>query len=60
MWHAATGFPIAELRTDTGAEQTMAMPISADTRWTVEALWALPDDTLERRELVDGVLCGTT
>ena len=34
----------------------MGMPISAETPWTVEALWALPDDSLERRELVDGVL----
>ncbi|MEQ1694113.1 MAG: Uma2 family endonuclease [Gemmatimonas sp.] len=42
--------------TDAEAEQTMGMPIAKDRVWTVEDVWALPNDPHHRYEVVDGEL----
>jgi Uma2 family endonuclease len=44
------------LRTRAEAEQTMGMPTSAQRYWTVDEVWALPDEPGVRREVVDGEL----
>ena len=38
------------------AEQTMGMPIAHEHRWSVDDVWALPDDPHQRYETVDGEL----
>lgn len=38
------------------AEQNMGMPVANDRRWSVEDVWALPDDPQRRYESVDGEL----
>jgi Uma2 family endonuclease len=38
------------------AEQTMGMPIATERYWTVDDVWALPDDPHHRYEAVDGEL----
>lgn len=38
------------------AEQTMGMSVANDRRWSVEDVWALPDDPQHRYESVDGEL----
>ena len=44
------------LRTRAEAEQTMGMPTTAQRYWTVDEVWALPDEPGVRREVVDGEL----
>ena len=46
---------VAELRRTPRAEQTMGMPIANERRWSVEDVWALPDDG-QRYETVAGEL----
>ncbi|MBL0938038.1 MAG: Uma2 family endonuclease [Gemmatimonadaceae bacterium] len=48
----------AELRKTPSAEQNMGMPIGQERRWSVEDVWALPDDG-NRYETVDGELLVT-
>lgn len=38
------------------AEHTMGMPIATERYWTVDEVWALPDDPHHRYEAVDGEL----
>lgn len=38
------------------AEHTMGMPIATERYWTVDDVWALPDDPHHRYEAVDGEL----
>ena len=46
---------VVELRRTPRAEQTMGMPIANERRWSVEDVWALPDDG-QRYETVAGEL----
>jgi Uma2 family endonuclease len=48
----------AELRRTPSAEQNMGMPIGQMRRWSVDDVWALPDDG-NRYEVVDGELLVT-
>jgi Uma2 family endonuclease len=45
-----------DLRTRAEAEQTMGMPNTAPRYWTVDEVWALPEDPGVRYEVVDGEL----
>ena len=45
-----------DLRVYAEAEQTMGMPNARQHHWTVEDVWALPERSGERYEVVDGVL----
>lgn len=49
----------AYLRILAEAEQTMGMPITTPHYWTVDDVWALPDDPRNRYEAVDGELLVT-
>ena len=53
LWHASGP---AELRKSPIAEQTMGMPNVQERRWSVEDVWALPEDLSHRYETVDGEL----
>ena len=44
------------LRTRAEAEQTMGMPNTAPRYWTVDEVWALPEEPGVRYEVVDGEL----
>lgn len=48
--------PHEDLPIPAGAEQTMRMPIANERYWTVDDVWALPDDPHHRYEAVDGEL----
>ncbi len=45
-----------DLRTRAEAEQTMGMPNTAQRYWTVDEVWALPEEPGVRYEVVDGEL----
>ncbi len=47
------------LRSPAEAEQTMGMPSTTPRYWTVDDVWALPDDPRHRYEAVDGELLVT-
>lgn len=47
------------LRSSAKAEQTMGMPSATPRYWTVDDVWALPDDPCHRYEAVDGGLLVT-
>ena len=47
------------LRIPAEAKQTMGMPITTPHYWTVDDVWALPDDPRNRYEAVDGELLVT-
>ena len=49
----------AYLPTDAEAEQTMGMPIANQKYWTVDDVWALPNEPGVRYEAVDGELLVT-
>lgn len=38
------------------AEQNMGMPVANEHRWSIEDVWAIPDDPQHRYESVDGEL----